>query len=114
VKRQCLKYLLLSLIISTILTSCVENDYLYEVLVANIHLDSLEQVITITDSIVKPVLYDPLWINDLLTISEKKQQFINQVLPAILIVRFYEEQKYSLIESLLLNNDSWKKFTKKE
>jgi len=114
VKRQFKKYLLLSLIISTILTSCIGHDYPYEVLVTNIHLDSLKQVIPITDSIVKPVLYDTLWINDLLTISEKKQQFINQVLPAILIVRFYEEQKYSRIESLLMKNDLGEKLTKRE
>jgi len=93
---------LLLLITSTVLSSCIKYDYPYEVRVVPIHLDSLAQVIPVNDSIVKPVLYDSLWINDLLSITEKKQQFINQVLPAILIVRFYEQLKYERIENLLL------------
>lgn len=87
--------------ISIIFASCDELDYRYEVRVQNIHLDSLSQIIPVNDSIVIPALYDTLLINDLLTISEKKQQFINQILPAILIVKFKEQQKYDRINALI-------------
>jgi Bax protein len=87
--------------ISIIFASCDELDYRYEVRVQNIHLDSLAQIIPVNDSIVIPALYDTLLINNLLTISEKKQQFINQVLPAILIVKFKEQQKYDRINALI-------------
>jgi len=100
-RKQAFNYLLLSLIVSNVLSSCIKHDYPYEVRVLNVHLDSLQQVISVNDSIVVPVLYDTLWIDNLSSISEKKQQFINQVLPAILIVRFNEQLKYNRIETLL-------------
>jgi len=101
VKHKALKYFLLSLIIANIFTSCKNLDYQYEIRVQNIHLDSFSQIIPVTDSVVIPVLYDTLLINNLSTISERKQQFINQVLPAILIVKFREQQKYERVKTLI-------------
>jgi Bax protein len=101
VNHQVFKYLIFSSIISFIFISCDELDYRYEVRVQKIHLDSLAQIIQVKDSIVTPVLYDTLLIDNLSTISEKKQQFINQILPAILIVKFKEQQKYDRIKNLL-------------
>ncbi|NLU38302.1 MAG: hypothetical protein GXX78_05360 [Bacteroidales bacterium] len=49
-------------------------------------MDSLSKVIPVTDTLVIPVLYDTLLIDSNWSVDEKKQQFINQVLPAILIV----------------------------
>lgn len=91
---------------SNVLTSCNKLDYRFEVRVQNIHLDSFSQIIPVLDSIVVPVLYDTLLIDNLSSISEKKKQFINQVLPAILIVKFKEQQKFDRIEALLsiINN----------
>jgi Bax protein len=108
VKRQEFIFLLFALCIFGATTSCVEHNYRYEVKVVTIQLDSLYQVIPVIDTFVVPVLYDTLWIDNLSTITEKKQQFINQVLPAILIVRFYEQLKFNKIESIIhkLNNNS--------
>jgi Bax protein len=114
VKNQVVFYLLFSLVTATVLTSCTDNDYPYEVRVIKVHLDSLAQVIPVNDSLVTPVLYDTLWINNLLTITEKKQQFINQILPAILIVRFKEQLKYEKIEILLSKLKEKKSLAKKE
>ena len=100
------------LIISNVLISCNKQDYPYEIRVQNIHLDSLSQVIPIEDSLVVPALYDTLLINNLSTISEKKQQFIYQVLPAILIVKFREQQKFDRIEYLVSEIDSGVKITR--
>jgi Bax protein len=108
VKNRVIRYFLFLHIFFGAFTSCIEHDYPYEVSVLNVHLDSLDQIIPVNDSIVVPVLYDTLWIDNLLSISEKKQQFINQVLPAILIVRFNEQLKYNRIEFLLnkIKNDN--------
>jgi Bax protein len=114
VNHQVFKYLLFTLIISTIFISCDELDYRYEVRVQNIHLDSLAQIIQIKDSIVTPVLYDTLLIDNLSTISEKKQQFINQILPAILIVKFKEQQKYDRIKNLLSRISQKEELIKKD
>jgi Bax protein len=100
--------------ITTVFISCNELDYRYEVRVQHVHLDSLSQIIPVTDSIVIPALYDTLLINNLLSISEKKQQFINQVLPAILIVKFNEHQKYERIKLIISQISKGEKPTKIE
>jgi Bax protein len=64
-------------------------------------LDSLSKVIPVTDTLVVPILYDTLLIDSHWSVDEKKQQFINQVLPAILIVQFNEQLKYEKITSIL-------------
>jgi Bax protein len=114
VKFPAFNYLFLCLILAIIFYSCDEFDYRYEIRVQNIHLDSFSQVIPVIDSIVVPVLYDTLLINNLSSISEKRQQFINQVLPAILIVKFYEQQKFNRIEALLSQLNIGKALTKNE
>jgi len=114
VKHPDLIYFIVALIISIILTSCNELDYRYEVRVQKIHLDSFAQIIPINDSIVVPVLYDTIIIDNLSTISEKKKQFIDQVLPAILIVIFKEQQKYDRIVALLSQISKGEKLNPKE
>jgi Bax protein len=114
VNHQVFKYLIFSSILSFVLISCDELDYRYEVRVQKIHIDSLAQIIQIKDSAVTPVLYDTLLIDNLSTISEKKQQFINQILPAILIVKFKEQQKYDRIKNLLSRINLKKEISKKD
>ncbi|MBN2806483.1 MAG: glucosaminidase domain-containing protein [Prolixibacteraceae bacterium] len=62
-----------------------------ELNIQHVHLDSIHKVIPIIDSLVVPVLYDSLIIQKFVTSEERKQQFINQVLPAILIVKYQLE-----------------------
>jgi Bax protein len=59
--------------------------------IQHVHLDSIHKVIPIVDSLVVPVLYDSLIIQKFVTSEERKQQFINQILPAILIVKYQLE-----------------------
>jgi Bax protein len=114
VKHRTFKYFLLSVFVVNMFSSCNKFDYQYEIRVQNIHLDSFSQIIQVTDSVVIPVLYDTLLINNLSTISEKKQQFINQVLPAILIVKYREQQKYDRVEFLLSQIKAGQSLTRNE
>lgn len=95
------RHILFSLVASTFLFSCNQPDFPYEINIQYVSLDSLSKVIPVTDTLVIPVLYDTLLIYSHLTVDEKKQQFINQVLPAILIVQFNEQLKYEKIISIL-------------
>lgn len=69
--------------------------------VQTIKLDSIHKIIDITDSLVVPVLYDTLMVDQFSLIPDRKEQFINQVLPAILIVRFELEKKSQKIEQII-------------
>jgi len=89
------------LVASTFLFSCNQPDFQYEIKIKYVCLDSLSKVIPVTDTLVIPVLYDTLLIDSNWSVDEKKQQFINQVLPAILIVQFNEQLKYEKIISIL-------------
>lgn len=66
-----------------------------------IHLDSIHKIIQIEDSLVIPVLYDSLILNKFVSIPERKKQFINQVLPAILIVKFHMENKSQNVNRIM-------------
>lgn len=91
-----------SIILSIIFfSSCNEQDIPIDIRIKTIKLDSISQIIPITDSIVIPVLYDTLLIDNLATISEKKQQFINQILPAILIAKFKIQMDYQRVDKIL-------------
>ena len=69
--------------------------------IQTIHLENTEDIIDISDSLVVPVLYDTLLIDPLVTSAVRKKQFINQVLPAILIVRFQTENKSRKVEKVI-------------
>jgi Bax protein len=62
------------------------------------HLDNISKIIEIDDSLVVPMLYDTLLIDQLAPVAIRKKQFINQVLPAILIVRYQMENKSRKVE----------------
>lgn len=83
------------------LTFVNKADKTYHLDIQYIHLDSINKIIEINDSLVIPVLYDSLLINDFDPIDVRKQQFINQVLPAILIVRFQLENKGRKVEKII-------------
>ncbi|HKM92307.1 MAG TPA: glucosaminidase domain-containing protein [Prolixibacteraceae bacterium] len=62
-----------------------------------------EELIAITDSLVVPVLYDTLIVDRFAPTEVRKNQFINQVLPAILIVRYQTEHKSKRVEQIIQN-----------
>ena len=88
-----------SIVISFSLLDEIENET--KLNIQYIHLDSIHKVIQINDSLVIPVLYDSLIVNKFVSVSEQKQQFINQVLPAILVVKFRMENKSRKVNRIM-------------
>ncbi len=86
--------------------SCDEKNIPVDLRIKEIKLDSISQIIQVNDSIVVPVLYDTLLIDDLSSISDKKLQFISQVLPAILIVKFHIQMDYRRVDRILKKIES--------
>ncbi|MDA3929425.1 MAG: glucosaminidase domain-containing protein [Prolixibacteraceae bacterium] len=78
------------------------------------HLDSIEKVIPITDSLVVPILYDSLIVDRFATIDVRKEQFINQVLPSILIVRFQMENQSRKVKRIINRIESGKELRSNE
>jgi Bax protein len=105
VKDKVEKYWLLFFLFSITLTSCEKPYFQYSIDIQYIQIDSLSQILPIIDTTVVPVIYDTLIISNLVSISEKKEQFINQILPAVLIVKYNEQQKYNRVEELLVKMD---------
>ncbi len=78
-----------------------EHKKFYEVDTQIIHPDSLNSIITINDSLVVPAIYDSLIINDFITSDERKEQFINQILPSILLVKFNLNQQIDQVKYII-------------
>ncbi|MCF8362837.1 MAG: glucosaminidase domain-containing protein [Prolixibacteraceae bacterium] len=72
-----------------------------ELMVKKVKLDSIEQIIDINDSLVVPVIYDTLLIDANAPVKVRKKQFVNQVLPAILIVRYELNKKTERVKSII-------------
>jgi Bax protein len=72
-----------------------------ELMVKKVKLDSIEQIIDIDDSLVVPVIYDTLLIDANAPVKVRKKQFVNQVLPAILIVRYQLNKKTERVKSII-------------
>lgn len=75
----------------------------HELNVVHIHLDSVHKIIDVTDSVVVPVLYDSLIVQSFKAKEVRKKQFINQVLPAILIVRYNMQLRSEKVEKIIYN-----------
>ena len=76
------------------------SPQIYAVNIQNQHLDSIENVLPISDSLVVPVVYDSLLIGHFVSSDERKEQFINQVLPSVLIVKFNLQKKIKIVDLL--------------
>jgi len=69
--------------------------------IINVHPKSSKDIIQVTIPNVKPVLYDSLLIDVFATTQQRKQQFVNQVLPAILIAQYDISHKSKKVERLI-------------
>ncbi|NMM49947.1 glucosaminidase domain-containing protein [Marinigracilibium pacificum] len=78
------KYLLILIGCVLIIGSCKRNKV---PIITKIELRSLEDVIHIEDSLVKPVLYTNITGLDSLPVDESKTKFVDIILPAILVVK---------------------------
>lgn len=87
--------------------SCTQVYYIpKELKVQFINNQTLSDIIPINDTLVAPIIYSHLLIRPDSSPSERKQQFMNQVLPAILIVKFRYEEQLRIIQDLIEKMDS--------
>ncbi len=70
----------------------------------HVHVDSLENIIPISDTLVPPYVYDHVIMLGTLPLEQRKKKFVDVMLPAILIVRYRllesEEKVKSIIEKI--------------
>src|SRR6478752_2672527 len=72
-----------------------------------VRVDSLEQIILVKDSLVKPVLYTNVSGLEYLPVPQAKAKFISAVLPSILVARYeVEESKRKVL--MLKEKRRWK------
>ena len=102
--RTFLQTALVLMVLAIILTNCGEEKKAFEPVL--LEINTLEDVVPITDSIVKPFLYHNVGGFDTLSVEENKEKFIAVVLPAILIVKHQLRQDLKRVKSILLT-DEW-------
>lgn len=73
-----------------------------QLLLKELSIKNSNELIPVVDSLVVPVLYDTLIIDRFAPIEVRKNQFVDQVLPAILIVRYQTEHKSKSVERIVL------------
>jgi Bax protein len=74
----------------------------------SVAVDSLEQIVLVSDSLVKPMLYTKVSGLEFLSVSKAKAIFVSAVLPSILVARYrVEENKRKLL--YLKEKKSWGK-----
>ncbi len=96
------EFIFLLLAVAIVYISALSRTMIPEYLdVQKIELTHTEQIIGITDSLVVPVLYDTLLIDHYAPIERQKELFVNQVLPAVLIVKYQLEKNIKRIENLI-------------
>jgi Bax protein len=89
------------LILLTGLISCECNDYVYRLDVTLVDNHTVEDLIPINDSLVEPVIYQQLAVDKEASPQQRKEQFIAQVLPAILITQYYMEKRLERIDGII-------------
>lgn len=84
-------------------TACTKDTEILkpELQVEFVNLKSPEDIVSITDTLVAPLLYSHLPRIDTLPLAEKKVKFIDAVLPAILIAKYRIEQDRMRLEQLM-------------
>lgn len=82
--------------------------------VLHIHPQTRNDIVPVTIPYVVPVLYDSLLIDAFSPIDERKQQFINQVLPAILIAQYELEHKSRKVKSIINKIENQSNLSAKE
>ncbi len=83
----------------TSLTGC-NSDKTYSIKSATIEVDSLSQIIPITEKLVNPVLYTHVSGLSRLSPAEAKVKFVEIVLPAILVAKFEMDKLQIRVDKL--------------
>ena len=90
-----------------VLSGC-DGSKTYRIKTETIRLDSLEQIVTVHDSLVKPVLYTNINGLEDLPFHESKRKFISAILPAVLVAKHQIHNTRSNIVNLR-GKDRWNK-----
>ncbi len=67
----------------------------------HVRVDSLENIVSIDDSLVIPYVYDHVTMLGKLALEQRKEKFVDVILPAILIVRYQLLQTEEKVKSIL-------------
>lgn len=79
-------WILCSVMAFLMLSGC-DGSRMYSVKTETIYVDSLEQIVPLRDSLVKPILYKNISGLERLRLHETKQKFIAAILPSILVAK---------------------------
>tara|TARA_R110001592_G_scaffold109879_5_gene305872 strand:- start:225 stop:1073 length:849 start_codon:yes stop_codon:yes gene_type:complete len=74
--------------------------------VKHIELQSPDDILSLEDSLVAPLLYSHIKGIDTLIVAEKKDKFISAILPAILVAKYRIEQNRNKVKKLL-KKENW-------
>jgi len=99
--RSSCGYRSLSLLALLILIhSCKEKETVERLVTETIAVDSLQQILPLSDSLVKPILYTHIDGLKHLPVTEAKQKFVAAVLPSILVAKFKIESERKRIQEI--------------
>ncbi|MCX2744162.1 glucosaminidase domain-containing protein [Mangrovivirga sp. M17] len=94
----------LLLILIFFFLSCKEEEKILRTI--SVEVNSPDDIIEPKDSIVDPILYKNIELLTELSVEQSKEKFIQVVLPAILISKYFIERDRNLIEELK-EKDEW-------
>ena len=112
--KPCYKNLVSSLLFWLILVFCVQSCKKEEdaaldkeiLAVQLVEVQGPEDIISLEDSLVPPILYSQISGIDSLPIHEKKDKFISAILPAILVAKYRVRKERERVNRLL-NKPTW-------
>jgi len=94
------------LIIAGLIAACGRQNR--QLRIQTIHPETWKDIVHVQDGLVKPVVYTHPVSLKALSIKQRKKVFIDQLLPAILIVKFQLEKEYHRVERLIRkDSDRW-------
>jgi len=87
------------LLIFFLISACGEPTFILKP--ERVTIESADQIIPLTDSLVKPIIYQSIPSFENLTVDQSKEKFIAAVLPAILVAKHYLKRDRQAIWQLI-------------
>ena len=100
------RWLISGLVGFTILPSCIPGDEevlpesTEKIFVEYKSINSVKDIISVEDSIVKPVLYSSVISLENLPVEQKKKKFIDMILPSVLLSKYNLDKEKSKVAAL--------------
>jgi len=73
--------------------------------IEEVEIETEDDILSITGASVKPVVYDSFMSTKYMTIEHQKSLFISQLLPQILITKFFLEQEKEMLDIILHDDE---------